>query len=61
MITYFSWILNKAKKNYCVTRCELLAIVQSIKSFHHYLWTKVFDMYGSCLAQMVNVFKNFKG
>ena len=31
-------MLNKAEKNYCVTRRELLAIVDSLKSFHHYLY-----------------------
>jgi len=38
VIPYFSQVLNKAERNYCITRRKLLAIVQSIKSFHHYLY-----------------------
>lgn len=37
VIAYYSRMLNKTEKNYCVTRRELLAIVDSIKSFCHYL------------------------
>jgi len=42
VIAYFSHVLNKAEKNYCVTRKELLAMVQSIKYFHHYLYGRHF-------------------
>jgi len=38
IIAYFSRVLNKSERNYCVTRRELLAIVESLKSFHHYLY-----------------------
>jgi len=38
IIAYFSRVLNKSERNYCVTRRELLATVSSIKSFHHYLY-----------------------
>lgn len=31
-------MLNKSERNYCVTCRELLAIVDSLKSFHHYLY-----------------------
>jgi len=37
VIAYYSRILNKSERNYCVTRCELLAIVNSLKFFRHYL------------------------
>jgi len=37
IIAYFSRVLNKAERNYCVTRRELLAMVESIKSSRHYL------------------------
>jgi len=36
VIAYFSRVLNKAERNYCVTRRELLAMVESMKSFRHY-------------------------
>ena len=38
VIAYFSKSLSKAERNYCVTRRELLAVVMSIKHFHHYLY-----------------------
>jgi hypothetical protein len=33
VISYYSETLNKAERNYCVTRWELLAIVKSLKHF----------------------------
>jgi hypothetical protein len=36
VISYYSKSFNKAKRKYCVTRRELLAVVTSIKNFHHY-------------------------
>ena len=41
-IAYFSKVLSKPERNYCVTRRELLAVVSSIKHFHHYLYGKDF-------------------
>ena len=37
-VAYFSRSLNKHERNYCVTRRGLLAVVESIKHFHHYLY-----------------------
>lgn len=37
-IAYFSWILNRAECQYCVTRIELLAMVKAIRHFHCYLY-----------------------
>lgn len=42
MIAYFSRVLNKSERNYFITRRELLAIVDSIKSFRHYLLGRKF-------------------
>jgi len=42
VIAYFSQVLNKSERNYCVIRRELLAIVSSVKSFHHYLYGRKF-------------------
>lgn len=42
VIAYFSRVLSKAEKNYCITRRELLAIVDSLKSFRHYLLGRKF-------------------
>ena len=42
VIAYFSRALNSPEKNYCVTRLELLAVVESVKHFHHYLYGKHF-------------------
>ena len=41
-IAYFSKAFSKPERNYCVTRRELLAVVSSIKHFHHYLYGKDF-------------------
>lgn len=39
---YFSKCLNKAERNYCVTRRELLAVVVSVEHFRHYLLGREF-------------------
>ena len=38
VIGYFSILLSKTERRYCVTRCELLAVVEAVKHFHHYLY-----------------------
>ena len=42
LIAYYSRTLSKPERNYCVTRRELLAIVDSIKHFHKYLYGQKF-------------------
>ena len=42
VIAYFSKTLNKPERQYCVTRRELLAVVASVKHFHHYLMGRHF-------------------
>ena len=38
VLLYDSLALNRAERNYCVTRRELLAIVTAVKKFHHYVY-----------------------
>lgn len=38
VISYYSRSFTKQERNYCITRKELLAIVDSVKHFHHYLY-----------------------
>ena len=38
VIAYYSKTLSKSETNYCITRRELLAIIDSVKHFHHYLY-----------------------
>ena len=38
VVAYFSRVLSKAERNYCVTRRELLAVIESVKHFHHYVY-----------------------
>jgi hypothetical protein len=38
VIAYFSKCFSKPKRRYCVTRREVLAVVNAVKYFHHYLF-----------------------
>ena len=38
VIAYFSKSLNQHEKSYCVTRKELLAVINALKAFHSYLY-----------------------
>ena len=38
VVAYFSRALSKPERQYCVTRRELLAIIEAVKHFHHYLY-----------------------
>ncbi|CAC5385675.1 unnamed protein product [Mytilus coruscus] len=38
VVAYYSKSFSKPEKNYCVTRRELLAIINAITHFHHYLY-----------------------
>jgi hypothetical protein len=42
VICYFSKAFTKPERRYCVTRRELLAVVASIRHFHHYLYGRHF-------------------
>ena len=59
---YYSRALNKAERNYCITRKELLAVVEAVKHFHHYIYgveTVVRTDHGA-LTWLLN-FKNIEG
>ena len=38
VIAYYGRCLSKEERRYCVTRQELLAVVESAKHFHHYVY-----------------------
>lgn len=44
VIAYFSKSLSRLEPNYCVTRRELLAVVESVKHFHNYLYGRYFTI-----------------
>ena len=44
VVCYFGKSFSGPERNYCVTRRELLAIVMSIKHFHHYLYGRRFTV-----------------
>ncbi len=37
VVAYFSRVFNKSERRYCVTRCELLAVVMAVRHFKYYL------------------------
>ena len=52
-VAHFSRTLNQPEQQYCVTRKELLAVVQSIEHFHPYfIWQTFSGMNRSCIAPM---------
>ena len=62
VIAYASKTLSKCERRYCVTRKELLAVVNYVKHFRHYLYGKRFTLHtdhGS-LRWIMN-FKNPEG
>jgi hypothetical protein len=61
VISCYSKTLNKAERNYCVTRRELLAVVESLKHFHNYLYGQEFHLHtdDSLLTWLMN-FKNLE-
>ena len=44
VITYYSKCFSRTERRYCTTRKELLAVVSSIKHFHHYLYGRHFTL-----------------
>ena len=37
VVSYFSRCLSKEERNYCVTRRELLAIIEALRNWRHYM------------------------
>ena len=44
VIGYYSRILSKPERSYCVTRRELLAVLECIKHYHKYLYGQHFTL-----------------
>jgi len=62
VIAYFSRVFDKSERNYCVTRRELLAIVKSLKTFHHYLYGNRFIVRTDHISlRWLMSFKNLEG
>jgi len=37
VVAYYSWTMNQAEWSYCITRRELLAVIQALRHFRPYL------------------------
>ena len=62
VVAYYSRALNKAERNYCINKKELLAVVEVVKHFHHYIYdvdTVVRTAHGALTWLMR--FKNIEG
>ena len=44
VVAYFSRILSKTERNYCVTRLELMAVIKAVAHFHVYLYGRKFTL-----------------
>lgn len=44
VISYYSKSMSKSERNYCVTRRELLAVVNAVKHYHHFLYGNKFTI-----------------
>jgi hypothetical protein len=62
VIAYCSKMLNKAERNFCVTRRELLAMMRAPEEFHKYVYGREFHlcMDHSALTRILS-FKNVEG
>ena len=62
VLGYFSRSLGKAKKNYCVTRKELLALIAAIEHFNYFLYGQKFIIRTDHSAlQWLMSFRNVQG
>lgn len=62
VIGYFSKCFTRTERKYCVTRRELLAVVNAMKHFHHYIYGRKITVRSdhSSLKWLTN-FKNVEG
>ena len=62
VIAYYSRTLSSPEKQYCVTRKELLAVIQAVQHFHSYLYGRHFTIRTdhAALKWLLN-FKNPEG
>ena len=44
VVSYHGQRFNKAERNYTVTKCELLAVIEAVKHFRPYLWGRRFRL-----------------
>ena len=44
VVSYHGRRFNKAERNYTVTECELLAVIEAVKNFRPYLWGRRFRL-----------------
>ena len=62
VVAYYSRTMNRAEEQYCVTRKELLAIVEAVKHFHPYLYGRHFTIRSDHAAlQWLLKFRNPEG
>jgi hypothetical protein len=61
-IQHYSKTLNKAERNYCTSRRELLAIMRTLEHFHKYFYGQEFHLHTDHLALTWPMsFKNLEG
>jgi len=62
VIAYYSKVFSKTERNYCVTRKELLAVIDSTKFFHHYLYGRKFVIRTDHISlKWLLTFRNLEG
>jgi len=62
VIAYYSKVFLKTERNYCVIRKELLAVIDSTKFFHHYLYGRKFVIRIDHISlKWLTTFRNLEG
>jgi len=61
VIAYYSKVFSKTERNYCVTRKELLAMIDSTKFFYHYLYGRKFVIRTDHISlKWLTIFRNLE-